>query len=474
MNGLLAWLIFLPHSIFHAILIRPTFAGNLLPAKSGWLFRAGAGLPFSNCLDENERAMTPIVHQQIEQIYQQSSRKVFASLARLLRDLDLAEDAMQEAFATAAAQWPQTGVPGNPVAWLVSTGRFKAVDAIRRREKLKEISPRVAQRLTDIADANNTRAAAGIEDDQLRLIFTCCHPAIDVKVQTPLTLREVCGLTTAEIARAFLTTPATMAQRIVRGKAKIRDAAIPFIIPSAAELPARLDPVLSVIYLIFNEGYSASSGDSITRADLSGEAIRLCRLVLELIEDPEVMGLLALMLLHESRRKARQTSAGDIVLLEDQDRSKWDQQLIGEGQQLTARAFDSRRLGFYTIQAAISAVHAGAATAGATDWHQIVSLYDVLLQVEASPVIELNRAVALAMRDGPAAGLAVIDGILDRQELSGYALAHAARGELLRRMGSLQPAIAATEKALSLTLQSAGRRFLQAKLVELNRAQSRQ
>ncbi|WP_145177972.1 RNA polymerase sigma factor [Rubripirellula lacrimiformis] len=411
--------------------------------------------------------MTGQVHQQIEQIYHEASRQIFASLARALRDLDLAEDAMQEAFASATLQWPGDGIPENPVAWLITTGRFKAVDAIRRREKLKQISTEVAARMHRVAAANASHAATEIEDDQLRLIFTCCHPAIDQNVQVPLTLREVCGLTTDEIARAFLTTPTTMAQRIVRGKAKIRDAAIPFVIPDLAELPERLDSVLSVIYLIFNEGYSASSGDSITRSDLSGEAIRLCRLVLQLLDDAEVVGLLALMLLHESRRETRQTNAGDIVLLADQDRSRWDRNLIDEGQRLIERSLATRHFGFYTIQAAISAVHAGAVTADGTDWDQIVSLYDVLFRIEPTSVIELNRAVAVAMRDGSIAGLEIIDAILKRGDLVGYSLAHSARGELLRRVGRMPEAIEAFETALTLTEQASEQRFLREKLRNL-------
>ncbi|WP_182865143.1 RNA polymerase sigma factor [Stieleria mannarensis] len=407
------------------------------------------------------------IHRQIETLYRNDSRRVFASLARVLRDLDLAEDAMQEAFAAATDQWPCDGVPDNPVAWLVTTGRYKAVDAIRRNTKLAEISGDVVERMSRVAGTNALRGEAAIEDDRLRLIFTCCHPAIDVKVQVPLTLREVCGLTTDEIARAFLTTPTTMAQRIVRGKAKIRDAGIPFVIPELAELPERLDSVLSVIYLIFNEGYSASSGDSITRSELSGEAIRLCRLLLDLLEDPEVMGLLALMLLHESRREARQDRHGDIVLLEDQDRSRWDRNLIAEGQQWIERALASRRFGSYTIQAAISAVHAEAATAVDTDWKQIVSLYDVLLRIQPSPIVELNRAVAVAMCEGPESGLQRIDAILDRGDLLGYPLAHSARGELLRRCGNATDAIEAFQRALSLTEQMSERRFLAQKLAEL-------
>lgn len=411
--------------------------------------------------------MNESVSFEMERIYQTSSRQVFATLARLLRDLDLAEDALHEAFAAAADQWPCDGVPENPIAWLVSSGRFKAIDLIRRREKLKQVSADVAQRMTAIGAANDDRSALEIEDDRLRLIFTCCHPAIDQFIQVPLTLREVCGLTTEEIARAFLTSPSTMAQRIVRGKAKIRDATIPFIIPGISDLPERLDSVLSVIYLIFNEGYSASSGQSLTRADLSGEAIRLCRLVLNLMQDAEVMGLLALMLLHESRRETRQTTDGDIVLLEHQDRSRWDQSLIAEGEMLVRRSLASRQFGSYTVQAAISAVHASAKTASETDWNQIVLLYDVLLRMESSPVVELNRGVAVAMRDGPTAGLEIIDAILARGELLQYALAHSARGELLRRCGRNKEALAALQTSVSLTKHEAEKRFLERKVTEL-------
>lgn len=333
----------------------------------------------------------------IDDLYRRESRKVFATRVRLLGDFDLAEEATHEAFAAAMQQWPEQGTPANPISWLVSTGRFKAVDAMRRRARFKDLEPELAQRCADIESSNKALTEHEIEDDRLRLIFTCCHPAIDPKLQVPLTLREVCGLTTEEIARAFLMPPSTMAQRIVRGKAKIRDAHIPFVIPSLNDLPDRLESVLSVIYLVFNEAYSASSGNSLTRVDLSSEAIRLARLLVELLPDPEVVGLLALMLLHESRREARVNSTGDIILLEEQDRLLWDKDFIAEGTRLVEHALRSRRFGVYTIQAAISAVHAEAKKASDTDWAQIVALYDVLLRADSSPVVELNRAVAIAM-----------------------------------------------------------------------------
>ena len=408
-----------------------------------------------------------LIRQIVEEVYRSESRRVFATLVRLLRDFDLAEEAMHEAFALAVTQWTESGVPENPRAWLISTGRFKAIDALRRRGRIDELTPEIVRRIEEVASTNAERASHDIEDDQLRLIFTCCHPAIDPMVQVPLTLREVCGLSTDEVARAFLTAPATMAQRIVRGKAKIRDAGIPFVIPTAADFPQRLESVLAVIYLVFNEGYSASSGDVVTRADLSGEAIRLGRLLLQLLDNPEVLGLLALMLLQESRRNARATDDGDIILLEDQDRSMWNGSLIKEGLMLVERSLSTRRFGVYSVQAAIAAVHATAPTAEKTDWPQIVALYDALFSINPSPIVELNRAVAVAMRDGPEAGLVLIDSILGRGDLVDYHLSHAARGELCRRAGRVAEAREAFTQAISLVRQDPERRFLTRRLSEL-------
>ena len=403
----------------------------------------------------------------VEATYQTESRRVFASLVRLLRDFDLAEEAMHEAFAAALENWPMDGVPKNPRAWLVSTGRFKAIDTLRRRARFNELAPEVAARVESLESQNAATANQEIEDDRLRLIFTCCHPAIDPLVQVPLTLREVCGLTTDEIARAFLTAPATMAQRIVRGKAKIRDAGIPFAIPASTDFAERLDSVLSVIYLVFNEGYSASFGESVTRADLSGEAIRLGRLLFELLPGPETIGLLALMLLQESRRDARSTVDGDIILLEDQNRTLWNIALIREGQLLVERALSTRQFGVYTVQAAIAAVHSQAQAAEQTDWQQIVALYDALMSINSSPVVELNRAVAVAMQDGSDAGLNLIDAILARGDLADYHLAHAARAELCRRAGKISSAKDAYQRAISLARQEPERRFLARRLSEL-------
>jgi len=407
------------------------------------------------------------IRDRIDDLYRSDSRRVFASLVRLLKDFDLADDAMHEAYAAAVEIWQRDGVPANPRAWLISTGKFKAMNALRRQGRLKALQPEIASRVDEVADENAARAATEIEDDRLRLIFTCCHPAIDPKLQVPLTLREVCGLTTEEIAHAFLTSKATMAQRIVRGKAKIRDAQIPYVVPSLGDLPERLDAVLSAIYLVFNEGYAASQGASLIRVDLTAEAIRLGRLLLELLPDPEAKGLLALMLLHESRREARVSKDGEIILLEEQDRSRWDYPMISEGTALVEQALRSRRFGAYTLQAAISAIHAEAGTAAQTDWNRIVVLYSVLLRIDSSPVVELNRAVAVAMRDGPEAGLQIIDRILGRGELGNYQLAHSARGELLRRAGKASDALTAFQQALELARQEPEKRFLAARIKQL-------
>jgi len=406
----------------------------------------------------------------IEDIYRTDSRRVLATLIRLLGDFDLAEEALQHAVAAALEQWPRDGVPGNPRAWLVSAGRFNAIDKIRRRVRFDASQEEIAYRIElDAADAaeRDPMEDGQLEDDRLRLVFTCCHPALAPDAQVALTLREVCGLTTEQIAHAFLTGPSTLAQRIVRAKNKIRDAGIPYQVPSRTDLPERLDSVLRVIYLVFNEGYTASSGGELTRHDLSAEAIRLGRLLLELLPEPEVMGLLALMLLHESRRAARSSPTGEPVLLGDQDRSLWNREQIAEGLSLVERALTSRSFGPYALQAAISAVHAEALSAAATDWQQIVGLYDVLMRAEPSPVVELNRAVAVAMRDGPAAGLMIIDAILRRGDLADYRLAHAARADLCRRLGRTADARAAYGRALELTLQEPERRFLVNRLREL-------
>ncbi len=401
----------------------------------------------------------------VDAVYRSDSRRVFATLIRLLGDFDLAEEALHDAFKAALEQWPREGVPANPRAWLVSTGRFKAIDSIRRRARSEPLSDDIEEQLT--ADADEGRDDEGVEDDRLRLIFTCCHPALPPDAQVALTLREVCDLTTEEIARAFLTAPPTLAQRIVRAKAKIRDARIPYQVPSAADLPDRLDSVLRVVYLVFNEGYSASSGALLTRHDLSGEAIRLGSLLVELLPEPEALGLLALMLLQESRRAARSSPAGELVLLDDQDRSLWNRDQIAEGSALVERALQSRRFGPYTLQAAIAAVHANASNAAATDWARIVGLYDVLLRADPSPVVELNRAVAVAMRDGPLAGLVLIDAILARGDLADYHLAHAARADLCRRLGRTAEARSSYARALGLTKQEPERRFLERRLREL-------
>ena len=401
-------------------------------------------------------------------IYRDESRRVLATLIRLLGDFDLAEEALHEAFRAAMEQWPRDGVPANPRAWLVSAGRFKAIDGLRRQARFEPLDERLAQ--TIAADNEPVWDGDSVDDDRLRLIFTCCHPALAADAQVALTLREICDLSTEDIAHAFLTSPSTVAQRIVRAKGKIRDAGIPYEVPGRNELVERLEAVLRVIYLVFNEGYFASSGDSLTRSHLSSEAIRLGRLLCELLPEPEVMGLLALMLLHESRRPARTSVSGEPVLLDEQDRSLWSAELIGEGEALVMQALRSRRFGPYSLQAAIAAVHAEAPSMEATDWAQIVGLYDALLRITPSPVIELNRAVAVAMRDGPQAGLALIESLLARGELADYHLAHAARADLHRRLGQYAAAREAYQRALQLAQQGPDRQFLERRLRALKDA----
>ncbi|HET9384659.1 MAG TPA: RNA polymerase sigma factor [Gemmatimonadales bacterium] len=407
----------------------------------------------------------------VDAIYRSDSRRVLATLIRLLGDFDLAEEALHDAFTAAVERWPHDGVPANPVAWLVSAGRFKAIDALRRRSRfdasVSELARRIETTTDPVAPGQDT-----LEDDRLRLIFTCCHPALPPDAQIALTLREVCGLTTEEIAHAYLAAPRTIAQRIVRAKAKIRDARIPYQVPERDELPRRLDAVLHVVYLVFNEGYAASSGTSVTRRDLSGEAIRLGRLLVELLPEAEGIGLLGLMLLHESRRAARTAADGELVLLADQDRTLWNRDQIAEGTALVERALTSLRFGPYSLQAAIAAVHAGALTAEATDWPQIVGLYDVLLRADPSPVVELNRAAAVAMRDGPEAGLVLIDAILARGDLADYHFAHSARADLCRRLGKLDGARSSYQRALQLTRQEPERRFLERRLREISQTSS--
>lgn len=412
------------------------------------------------------------IRQVLDAIYRSDSHRILATLIRLLGDFDVAEEAMQDALAAALEKWPVEGVPANPRAWLISTGRFKGIDSLRRKARFDGTQSELVEEIAAVGNSPADLADAAVKDDELRLIFTCCHPALSLDAQVALTLREVCGLTTEEIARAFLTSPTTLAQRIVRAKAKIREARIPYQLPSHADLPERLAAVLHVIYLVFNEGYSASSGESLTRPDLSGEAIRLGRLLLELLPEPEVMGLLALMLLQESRRAARTSAEGDLVLLEDQDRSLWNREYINEGVALVERSLRMTRsrsapAGPYTLQAAIAAVHAEAPTSAETDWNEIVALYDLLLRQQPSPVIELNRAVAVAMRDGPQAGLDLINAILARGELTDYHLAHSALADLYRRAGKKAEARAAYERALALTKQEPERRFLERRLGEL-------
>lgn len=400
-------------------------------------------------------------------LYGEESRRVLATLIRLLGDFDLAEEALHEAFRAAVEQWPTAGVPANPRAWLVSTGRFKAIDRLRRSARFTALDDDFAERLPAEEPDVTELLEEDLEDDRLRLVFTCCHPALPADAQVAMTLREVCGLTTEEIARAFLTTAPTLAQRIVRAKSKIKLARIPYEVPSREALPERLESVLRVVYLVYNEGYAASSGDSLMRRELAREAIRLGRLVVELLPEPEALGLLALMLLQESRRAARVDSAGELVLLDAQDRSLWDQAMIEEGAALVTRALKSRRFGPYTLQAAIAAVHAEAEDAEGTDWAQIVGLYDVLLRIESTPIVELNRAVAVAMRDGPERGLALIEALIDRGELAAYHLAHAARADLCRRLGKTGEARAAYERALALAALGPEKRFLERRLREL-------
>lgn len=403
----------------------------------------------------------------IETLYRSESGRVLATLVRLLGDLDLAEESMHEAFATALESWTLAGIPDQPRPWLISTARFKAIDAIRRRARFDGAQKDLIAHIESRVDNPPNEEDDEIDDDRLRLIFTCCHPALPLEGQIALTLREICGLTTEEIARAFLVTPATLAQRIVRAKAKIREASIPYEVPAPGELPERLDAVLRVIYLVFNEGYSAAAGAEVTRAELTGEAIRLGRLLTELHPEPEVLGLLSLMLLQESRRAARNSPSGDLILLEHQERGLWNREQIAEGMALVEKALKSRRFGPYTLQAAIAAVHAKAESAVATDWQEIVALYNHLVRIQPSPIVQLNRAVAVAECDGPEAGLALIDALLEHGELANYHLAHSARADLYRRLGRTAEARSSYEKALALTQQEPERQFLQARIRQL-------
>jgi RNA polymerase sigma-70 factor, ECF subfamily len=412
------------------------------------------------------------VRDRIDELYRSDSRRVLATLIRLLGDFDRAEEALHDAFAAALDAWPGDGIPENPRAWLVSTGRFKAIDRIRRAARFDAAVGELATQPEPVVlpDSELIEESSDVTDDRLRLIFTCCHPALNADARIALTMREVCGLETEQIAKAFLTSAPTLAQRIVRAKNKIRDARIPYQIPAREDLPDRLATVLHVIYLVFNEGYSASVGDAVTRPDLSGEAIRLGRLLVELLPEPEAIGLLALMLLHDARRPARTSADGELILLEAQDRSLWNRAQIDDGLALVEGALSSRQVGPYALQAAIAAVHAEARDAASTDWRQIVGLYDVLTRLERTPVVELNRAAAVAMRDGPAAGLALVDAILDRGDLAEYHLAHSARADLLRRLGRAADAITAYERALKFVTQEPERRFIERRIAELRRA----
>jgi RNA polymerase sigma-70 factor, ECF subfamily len=411
---------------------------------------------------------TEQIRELVDSLYRADSRGILATLIRLLGDFDLAEEAMHEAFAAALSLWPSSGVPDNPRPWLISTARFKAIDTLRRRARFDASQDELVRYLeAQGSAAGKSNEQDSVEDDRLRLIFTCCHPSLPPEAHVALTLREVCGLTTEEIAKAFLITPRSLAQRIVRAKAKIRDARIPYQVPSPQELPRRLDAVLQVIYLVFNEGYSAAAGAEVTRAELTAEAIRLGRLLSELLPEPEVLGLLSLMLLQESRRAARTSPTGELILLDNQDRALWNREQIAEGVALVEKALNSRRFGAYTLQAAIAAVHAEAESAAATDWRQIVALYNQLVRIHPSPVAHLNRAVAIAMRDGPEAGLTHIDAVLEHGELANYYLAHSARADLYRRLGRTAEARSSYEKALALTQQEPERQFLQERIRQL-------
>ena len=434
---------------------------------SGWLVCCW----FAKVIVMSERSTTQQIPELVDSLYRVDSRRILATLIRLLGDFDLAEEAMHEAFATALSLWPTSGVPDNPRPWLISTARFKAIDTLRRRARFDASQDELARYLeAQLRSTERSNEEDALQDDRLRLIFTCCHPSLAPDARVALTLREVCGLTTEEIASAFLTTPRTLAQRIVRAKAKIRETQIPYEVPTPQELPERLGGVLQVVYLVFNEGYSAAAGAEVTRGELTGEAIRLGRLLTALQPEPEVIGLLALMLLQESRHAARKSPTGELILLENQDRSLWNREQIAEGVALLECALKSRRFGSYTLQAAIAAVHAQAESVAATDWRQIVALYDQLLLIQPSPVVQLNRAVAIAMRDGPEAGLAHIDAVLghgESGELANYYLAHSARADMCRRLGRTAEARSSYEKALALTQQGPERQFLQDRIRQL-------